>query len=86
MTDAPPDAAAEPWRKGEDLLVLFTDGIIDARDPAGDRLGEEKVLAVISENRAKRPEEILRKVFEMLEDFTGGSPSADDLTLLLLRS
>jgi hypothetical protein len=24
-------AAAEPWKKGEDLLVLFTDGVIDAR-------------------------------------------------------
>lgn len=86
MTDAPPEAGAEPWQKGEDLLVLFTDGIIDARDPAGDRLGEEKVLAVISENRAKQPEEILSTVFEMLEDYTGGTASADDLTLVLLRS
>lgn len=86
MTDEAPGANAEPWKKGEDLLVLFTDGIIDVVNVAGERLGEQKVLDVISESRALHPDEILRRVFEMLGDYTGGAPSADDLTLLVLRS
>jgi len=86
MTDEAPGAGAEPWRKGEDLLVLFTDGIIDARSPTGERLGEQKVLDVVSEHRALHPDEILRRVFDMLGEYTGGAPSADDLTLLVLRS
>ncbi|HUQ20981.1 MAG TPA: GAF domain-containing SpoIIE family protein phosphatase [Gemmatimonadaceae bacterium] len=86
MTDEAPGAAAEPWQKGEDLLVLFTDGIIDARSPTGERLGEAKVLQVIGKYRAEMPDEILKRVFDMLAEFTGGAPSDDDLTLLLLRS
>ena len=86
MTDEAPGANAEPWKKGEDLLVLFTDGIIDVVNVAGERLGEKKVLEVISESRALHPDEILRRVFDMLGDYTGGAPSADDLTLLILRS
>jgi sigma-B regulation protein RsbU (phosphoserine phosphatase) len=86
MTDEAPGASSEPWRKGEDLLVLFTDGIIDVINPAGERLGEQRVLDVVSEHRALHPDEILRHVFDMLGDYTGGAPSADDLTLLVLRS
>jgi sigma-B regulation protein RsbU (phosphoserine phosphatase) len=86
MTDEAPGAAAEPWRRNEDLLVLFTDGIIDVQSPTGERLGEKRVLDVISEHRALHPDEILRRVFGMLGDYTGGAPSDDDLTLLVLRS
>src|SRR5512141_507880 len=86
MSEEVPGAAAEPWKKGEDLLVLFTDGVSDARSPTGQRLGELKVLDVIAKNRAKPPEEILQIVFELLNRHTGGAPSDDDLTVLLLRS
>ncbi len=86
MSDEAPGSGAEPWLKGEDLLVLFTDGIIDAMNPAGERLGEQKVLDAVSENRTRPPDEILSKVFDMLGEHTGGAPSADDLTLLVLRS
>src|SRR6266550_1165291 len=86
MSDDAPGVAAESWKKGEDLLVLFTDGVIDARSPSGDRLGESKVLDVISKNRLHAPDEILQSVFDMLDSHTGGAPSDDDLTLLVLRS
>jgi sigma-B regulation protein RsbU (phosphoserine phosphatase) len=86
MTDEAPTAAAEGWKKGEDLLVLFTDGIIDAKSPTGNRLGEARVLEVVGENRAKHPDDILKSVFDMLDEHTAGAPSDDDLTLLVLRS
>jgi sigma-B regulation protein RsbU (phosphoserine phosphatase) len=85
MTDDAPGAGDVPWKAGEDLLVLFTDGIVDARNSAGDRLGEEKVLRVIGRARSKEPDAILRRVFDMLGEHTGGAPSADDLTLLVMR-
>jgi len=85
MSDEAPGAGDAPWKSGEDLLVLFTDGIVDARNAAGDRLGEEKVLRSIGRSRSKEPDAILRSVFEMLRKHTGGAPSADDLTLLVMR-
>ena len=86
MSDEAPGAGTEPWKKGEDLLVLFTDGIIDAKSPTGMRLGEAKVLDVVGANRSRLPEEILKSVFDMLDEHTAGVPSDDDLTLLVLRS
>jgi sigma-B regulation protein RsbU (phosphoserine phosphatase) len=85
MTDEAPASDAVPWSAGQDTLVLFTDGISDARNAAGERLGEEEVLRVIGLNRALEPNAILREVFDMLGKHTGGVASADDLTLLILR-
>ena len=72
--------------KGKNLLVLFTDGIVDARNPDGSRIGETVVLDVIKKNRAKPPETIVSAVFDLLAKHSGGVPHSDDLTLVVLRS
>jgi sigma-B regulation protein RsbU (phosphoserine phosphatase) len=77
--------AERPWRQG-DLLVLFTDGISDARAPNGERLGEARVLETIERNRALPPDQILDRVFEDLQRHTADGPLRDDLTLVILRS
>jgi sigma-B regulation protein RsbU (phosphoserine phosphatase) len=86
MTDEAPGSNAEAWHTGQDLLVLFTDGVIDARSPTGQRLGESRILEVVGQYRASTPDEILRRVFDMLGEHTGGAASDDDLTLVVLRS
>ncbi|MEO5588837.1 MAG: GAF domain-containing SpoIIE family protein phosphatase [Gemmatimonadaceae bacterium] len=86
LSDGSPGAESIPWRKGEDTLVLFTDGIVDARNPAGERVGEHVVLELIRENRGRTPHEIVSLVFDMLEAYSAGTPSPDDLTLVVLRS
>ena len=79
----PPAAHGTP---GRDLLVLFTDGISDARNPDGDRLGEEKILATIRQHRLETPDTILARVFEVLDAYILTAPRRDDLTLVLLRT
>lgn len=86
LTDDSPAAGSIPWQKGTDSLVLFTDGIVDARNAAGDRLGEARVLDVITRNRSRAPSEIVALVFDLLESHSGEVPSPDDLTLLVLKS
>jgi sigma-B regulation protein RsbU (phosphoserine phosphatase) len=66
--------------------VLFTDGISDARNRDGDRLGETKILEAIKKHRAKEPAEILDKVFEILNKYVGRTPLRDDLTMVLLKN
>ena len=41
MTTGRPDGASRAWKRGQDLLLLFTDGVTDARNDAGVRLGEQ---------------------------------------------
>jgi sigma-B regulation protein RsbU (phosphoserine phosphatase) len=71
---------------GGDLLVLFTDGITDARNREGIRLGEEPVLDCIMNYRAEPPEQIAGRVFALLDHYTGDTPRRDDLTLVVLKS
>jgi sigma-B regulation protein RsbU (phosphoserine phosphatase) len=81
-----PAAAVRPWRAGRDLLLLFTDGVSDARDRAGVVLGEGPVLDAVCAAAAAEPAEVLRRAFEVLDAHTEGAPLRDDLTMLALRS
>jgi sigma-B regulation protein RsbU (phosphoserine phosphatase) len=86
MVEEPPMAMTRPWRTGEDLLLLFTDGISDARDRRGVRLGEQVVLDTVVANRGREPARIVDLVFEALALHTGDTPRRDDLTLVVVRS
>jgi sigma-B regulation protein RsbU (phosphoserine phosphatase) len=77
--------AERPWHS-DDLLVLFTDGVSDARGPDGERLGEARVLETIRRARALPPNQILERVFEDLQRHTGDGTRRDDLTLVLMRT
>jgi sigma-B regulation protein RsbU (phosphoserine phosphatase) len=68
------------------LLILFTDGISDARSPGDERLGEERVLEIIKSNRSLPTKEIVDKVFAVLRDHIQDARIRDDLTLVVLRS
>ena len=86
LSDAVPAAESVPWQKGENLLVLFTDGIVDSRNADGTRLGEAAVLDVVRRNRTKAPAKIVDAVFKHLHEYSGDVKSPDDLTLLVLRT
>jgi sigma-B regulation protein RsbU (phosphoserine phosphatase) len=78
-------AAAHAW-SGDDLLLLFTDGVSDARDATGNRLGEERLLEVAKRFRGEPPAQVLERMFDLLEQHTAGAAQRDDLTIVVLRS
>jgi sigma-B regulation protein RsbU (phosphoserine phosphatase) len=86
MAEGRPATVRRAWKSDGDLLVLFTDGISDARNRAGERLGETKILDVVKKHRASEPDVILEKVFEMLKKHVGRAAQRDDLTMVLLKT
>ncbi|MGQ0714344.1 MAG: PP2C family protein-serine/threonine phosphatase [Gemmatimonadaceae bacterium] len=86
MVDEPPAARTVRWTRNSDLLVLFTDGVSDARDRSDVRLGEQRILDVITANRREPPPAILEQVIETVEEHTFGAVRRDDLTIVLVRS
>ena len=46
-----------PWSCGDDLLFLWTDGLVDARNAAGEQFGEQRLLAAIAAHRHETPED-----------------------------
>jgi sigma-B regulation protein RsbU (phosphoserine phosphatase) len=71
-----------PWTAGEDLLVLFTDGLSDALE-VGEIAGQRQVLDEVLKNRARPVGEILRALYD-LQRPEGGQPP-DDRTAVLVR-
>lgn len=68
-----------------DLVLAYTDALIEARGPDGTMLGEQGLLDCMSRLDAEKPERLLPALLESLAAFRGMTPLDDDLTLLLLR-
>lgn len=74
-----------PWRRGEDLLLLFTDGISDALAEGDRRSGEARVLETALAGRRGPVRHIVEKLFEQARR-AGGGLGGDDRTVLVLRA
>ena len=73
-----------PWRKG-DRVVLFTDGLVDARDTLDRSLGERAVLQELSTITAEStPAEILSSLLALVDAHAGGTPLRDDLAIVIV--
>lgn len=75
----------EPWKRREDILCLFTDGIVDATGESGKRFGEDRILSHVRTLRTRPTQAILEAIFADLAAFTGGTPPSDDRTLLIAK-
>jgi serine phosphatase RsbU (regulator of sigma subunit) len=68
-----------------DTLLLFSDGVTEARSPAGDLFGVERLQAVLDLHADASAVELVREVRETVAEFARHGSLADDLTLLVVR-
>ena len=69
-----------------DFLVLLSDGIVEARRQDGDEaFGFPRVAASLGRHAGGSPEALVRGVLADLENFTGGAPREDDVTVVVAR-
>ena len=73
------------WRPGEDLLLLFTDGLSDTLARTRRSTGEELVLDTVAAHRHRPASEVLDILFDMSRDAIPSIP-ADDRTAVVLRT
>ena len=66
-----------------DRLVLFTDGITEARSQTDEELGDDRLVKLAVEHRACSAPALLARLSETVADFTGGR-FQDDATLMVL--
>lgn len=67
-----------------DTLILYTDGITEAVNPAGERYGRDRLLSCVKED-VPNAQHIVDCVVNKLIGFTGGRSPDDDQTLLAMR-
>ena len=65
-----------------DRLILYTDGMTESRNPAGEEFGEEGIAASAAQHRALGAEEMLAAMLKDIEGFNGGAYE-DDATLIV---
>jgi serine phosphatase RsbU (regulator of sigma subunit) len=67
-----------------DALVLYTDGVTDARNAAGKMYGEERLLEVTQRAQGCSARGIQEALLDDVHRFVGNAPRADDITLMVL--
>jgi sigma-B regulation protein RsbU (phosphoserine phosphatase) len=71
-------------KKG-DLLALYTDGIVEAQNEAGEMFGEARLISLIREHRAKSPKEICQFILQDVQVFSRVHEYSDDKTIVVIK-
>ncbi len=68
-----------------DIIILFTDGLIETLNGEGHQYGIQTLSNVIQENNAKSAKDIATEVKQNLQTFAGSASIHDDQTLLVMK-
>jgi sigma-B regulation protein RsbU (phosphoserine phosphatase) len=68
-----------------DSLVIYTDGLSEARNSVQEEYGQERIADIVRARCGSPPAELVAACMEDLARFTAGTPRFDDLALLALR-
>ncbi len=68
-----------------DVMVIYTDGIPEARDGEGNEYGEDRLARMLSESFYQSAEEINQHIRRDVQEFSKGLPLHDDQTLLVIK-
>jgi sigma-B regulation protein RsbU (phosphoserine phosphatase) len=68
-----------------DILVLYTDGVTEAVSPRGQPFGEDGLAAFVRDSAGLTAQELNRRLWRALQEFTGGGPLADDVTVVAIK-
>lgn len=68
-----------------DYLVLFTDGLNEARNREGEEFTSNRLLSIIKRNATMEPKALTSEILDSLNTFTEGMDQHDDQTLMLMK-
>ena len=71
--------------KPDDMFVFFSDGILDARNRAGEMFGRAGVERVVASCTAQSPECVVNSLFQAVEEHAAGEDTFDDQTVVAIK-
>jgi serine phosphatase RsbU (regulator of sigma subunit) len=83
-----PEAIYESARvelRPNDVLLLYSDGVTEARSPEGEEYGEERMEAFLRSHRDLAPGDFVNALISDVESFTNAARLADDVTVVVIR-
>lgn len=69
----------------DDILVIFSDGIVEAADVNFDFYEEKKLEKIIKENKKLSPKELAHKILDDVSKFSMNGKYNDDKTLVIIK-
>lgn len=69
----------------DDFLFLFTDGVSEAVDPAGEEYGRSRLCEEVCRLRGLAAATVVDRALDRLDSFRGGADPTDDTTVLTIR-
>lgn len=69
----------------DDCLLLYTDGLTEARDPLNAEYGSERLSRLAAQYQSLAPEKLVEACLEDVRSFRSGAPRSDDLTVMAIR-
>jgi serine phosphatase RsbU (regulator of sigma subunit) len=67
----------------DDLLFLYTDGVIEVRNPQKELYGLERLTNLLIRNGEKTPDEVMDSLYKELESFM--HEQSDDITVVIVK-
>ena len=68
-----------------DLLVMYTDGVIESQNGHGEFYGYDRLKNIISQNTNYQVRDLVNEVFLNLEMFSKSVEQSDDITLQIMK-
>jgi serine phosphatase RsbU (regulator of sigma subunit) len=68
-----------------DLIVLYSDGVSEARDPSGEELGRDRLMEMARRLDSSHAERFGPQLAQAVRMFRGGAPPEDDETIIVLE-
>jgi phosphoserine phosphatase RsbU/P len=67
-----------------DTMVLFTDGVSEAMNFDDEEFGDDRMIATV-QGRLGDAAKLIEEIIRAADEFAGGAPQHDDMTLVVLR-
>ena len=71
--------------KKDDLIILFTDGVTEAKNIEDEEFSDEKLESLSLEINSSNAEEIIAKIRDEVQSFAQGTTQSDDITLAVIK-
>jgi len=76
---------AEEWLAPGDKIVIYTDGVTEAQNAAGEFFGKKRLREIVTARAGGSCQAVHDAIQEAVTEFTEGAPQSDDITLVVLE-
>ena len=69
-----------------DLLVLYTDGVVETHNAVGEEFSRDRLLAVVASHSGATTQDLTETIYRSVVDFSEKERPEDDVTIVILKA